>query len=110
MPASRPRMASLVLACSDATPSILVTWDAPVAGAGLNYRFDGQPAHDVSARVPDPQSEIVGDALVVSRFIDEAAVSRQLVLRTGGTRATFSTTDAAGNLRRFRTACPSGTN
>jgi hypothetical protein len=109
-PASGPRMASLALTCSDATPSIAVSWDAPVAAAGLAYRFDGQPGHDVSAEVRDPQSEIVADPLVVSRFIDEAAVSRQLVVSAGATRATFATTDDAGNLRRFRTVCPSGTN
>ncbi len=109
-PAAGPRMASLALTCSDATPSIAVSWDAPVAAAGLTYRFDGQPGHDVSAEVQGPRSQIVADPLVVSRFIDEAAVGRQLVLRAGGTQATFATTDDAGNLRRFRTVCPGGTN
>ena len=110
-PASQgPRMASLALVCSDAMPTIRVAWDAAIAPSGLTYRFDGQPGHDVTAQSADPQSQIVNDPLVVSRFIDEAAVSRQLVLRTGTTQATFSTTDDAGNLRRFRTACPSGTN
>lgn len=109
-PASGPRMASLALTCSDAIPAIAVSWDAPVAAAGLAYRFDGQSVHDVSAEVHDPQSQIVADPLTVSRFIDEAAIGRQLVLRAGGTQATFATTDDAGNLRRFRTVCPSGTN
>ena len=109
-PASQPRMASLALTCTNAVPAIAVAWDAPVAAAGLTYRFDGQPGHDVSAEVRDPQSEIVSDPLVVSRFIDEAAVGRQLVLRAGSTQATFAAADDAGNLRRFRTVCPSGTN
>ena len=43
--------------------------------------------------------EIVSDPLVVSRFIDEAADGRQLVVRAGATEATFSTPDDAGNPR-----------
>ena len=109
-PAAGPRMASLALACSDAIPAITVSWDAPVATTGLTYRFDGQPGHDVDADAPDPRSQIVSDPLIVSRFIDEAAVSQRLVLRAGTAEATFSAIDPDGNLRRFRTACPSGTN
>ncbi len=111
--AGATRMASLALVCSDALPAIVVSWDAPVARpgqAGLSYRFGGQPAHDVAAEARDPGSTVVSDPIVVSRFIDEAAVSQQLVVRAGATEATFTTTDDAGNLRRFRTACPDGTN
>ncbi len=107
------RTASLGIACNDATPSILLAWDAPVAAGGrsaLAYSFDGQPTHDVTARAADPQSLVISDPLVVSRFIDEAAYSRQLVVSAGATQAAFSTADDAGNLRRFRTACPDGTN
>ena len=105
--------ASLSLVCNNAVPSVVVAWDSPVASAGqssLTYRFDGQPPHDVGASVAGPKIQIVSDPLVVSRFIDEAATSRQLVLRVGATQTTFSTTDDASNLRRFRTACPDGTN
>ena len=112
-PAPALRTASLDIVCSDAVPSVLVSWDGPVAPAGqssLTYRFDSQPAHDVGARAADRQTEIVSDPLVVSRFIDEAAYGRQLVVRSGATVATFSTPDDAGNLKRFRTACPDGTN
>ena len=110
-PAGNARMASLALVCgSDAVPAIVVSWDAPVAASGLTYRFLGQPAHDVSAAARDPRSLAVNDPLAVSRFIDEAAASRQLVVRAGATEATFATADDAGNLRRFRTACPDGTN
>ncbi len=107
------RTASLGLVCSGAVPSVLIAWDAPVAPAGqssLTYRFDSQPPHDVNARSTDPQSQLVSDPLVVSRFIDEAASGRQLVVRAGATVATFTTADNAGNLRRFRTVCPDGTN
>ncbi len=105
--------ASLSLVCNNATPSIMITWDAPLASAvqaGLTYRFDGQTARDVSASPAGPTMQIVSDPLVVSRFIDEAAYSSQLVVSAGATQATFSTTDATGNLKRFRTACPDGTN
>ncbi len=105
------RTASLGIVCSDAVPSVLIAWDAPVGpAAGLSYRFDGQPPHDVGARAADQQTEVVSDPLVVSRFIDEAAYSRQLIVRAGTTEATFATTDDAGNLKRFRTVCPDGTN
>ncbi len=105
--------ASLSLVCDAAVPSILITWDAPVASAGLNgltYRFDGQTARDVSASTAGPKIQVVSDPLAVARFIDEAAASRQLVVSAGATQATFATADDAGNLRRFRTACPDGTN
>jgi hypothetical protein len=110
---SGTRTASLGLVCSNAVPTILVAWDAPVASAGtaaLSYRFDGGPERDLAARSADPRSEIVSDPLVVSRFIDEAAASRQLVVRAGSNQATFATGDDSGNLTRFRTACPDGTN
>ena len=108
------RMASLTLVCNaDAVPRIVVSSDAPIAAtgqSGLTYRFVGQPVHDVAARSDDPRSLVVDDLLVVSRFIDEAAAGQALVVRAGATEATFAATDEAGNLRRFRTACPSGTN
>ncbi len=104
------RVVSLALVCNDAVPTIAVSWDAPVAASGLSYGFVGEPQHEVAAAANDPRSTVVDDPLVVSRFIDEAAASQQLTVRAGGTRATFSTADDAGNLRRFRTACPDGTN
>jgi hypothetical protein len=109
MPASSGT-ASLALTCSGALPSVVVAWDMPVAAAGLSYRFDGEPESQVKAQSADPRSEIVNDPLIVARFIDEAAASQQLVVRAGAVEATFLTTDDAGNLRRFRTACPDGTN
>lgn len=109
-PAAGTRTASLALVCSGAVPSVRIAWDAPVAAPALSYRFDSQPGYDVSAQSPDPQSQLVSDPLVVSRFIDQAAGSRQLVVRAGAAQATFATTDDAGNLRRFRTVCPDGTN
>ncbi len=105
--------ASLSLVCNNAVPSVMVTWDAALASASqlhLTYRFDGQPPHDVSASAAGPRVQIIGDPLVVSRFIDEAATSRQLVVRAAAAQATFSVADDAGNLRRFRSACPDGTN
>ena len=111
-PAGNARMASLALVCAamryrrSSSPG---TFRSP-RPSGLTYRFLGQPAHDVSAAARDPRSLAVSDPLVVSRFIDEAADSRQLVVRAGATEATFSTADDSGNLRRFRTACPDGTN
>ena len=105
--------ASLSLVCNNAVPSIMITWDAPVGSAApsdLAYRFDGQAPHDVSTSTAGPKIQIVSDPIVVSRFIDEAAASNQLVVSAGATRATFSTLDDSGNLRRFRTACPDGTN
>ena len=108
---SGSRTASLGLVCSDSVPTILVAWDAPVAGGNaLTYHFDGQPGRDLAAQPADPRSEVVSDPLVVSRFIDEAAASHQLVVRAGSSQATFATTDDSGNLKRFRTACPDGTN
>ena len=105
--------ASLSLVCNNAVPSVVVAWDSPVASAGqssLTYRFDGQPGRDVRAEPAGPLTQIVSDPIVVSRFIDEAAYGRQLVVRAGAIVATFSTLDEAGNLKRFRTACPDGTN
>jgi hypothetical protein len=108
---SGSRTASLGLVCSNSVPAILVAWDAPVADqAGLSYRFDGGPERDLAAQSADPQSELVSDPLVVSRFIDEAAASHRLVVRAGSTQATFATADDSGNLTRFRTTCPDGTN
>ena len=111
--ASGAPAASLSLVCNNAVPSVVVAWDSPVASAGqssLTYRFDSQPQRDVRAEPAGPLTQIVSDPLVVSRFIDEAAYGRQLVVRAGATVATFSTPDVAGNLKRFRTACPDGTN
>ena len=105
--------ASLSLICNNAAPSIMITWDSSVASAGLSgltYRFDNQPVHDVSTPSSGQLTQFVSDPLVVSRFIDEAANSHQLVLTSGAARATFATTDDSGNLTRFRTACPDGTN
>ena len=111
-PAGSPA-ASLSLICDNQRPSLVVTWDAAVASAGqsdLTYRFDGQPPRDVSASAAGPKIQIVSDPLVVSRFIDEAAYGRQLVVRAAAAQATFSVADDAGNLKRFRTVCPDGTN
>ncbi len=103
--------ASLSLICNDAVPAIMVAWNATAAPAtSLAYRFDGQTGHDVSVVSAGSRTQMVTDPIAVSRFIDEAAASRQLVLSTGATQATFSAGDAAGNLSRFRTVCPDGTN
>ena len=105
--------ASLSLICDNAVPSVVVAWDSPLASAGqssLTYRFDGQPGHDVRAVPAGPLTQIVSDPVVVSRFIDEAASGRQLIVRAGAEQASFSTSDNSGNLGRFRTACPSGMN
>ncbi len=105
--------ASLSLVCNNAVPSIMITWDAPAATAvssDLTYRFDGQAPRDVRTSTAGPKIQMLSDPIVVSRFIDEAAASRQLVVRAAAVQATFSVTDDAGNLRRFRTACPDGTN
>ena len=91
----------------------MITWDTSTASAmpsDLTYRFDGQTPLDVSASTAGPKIQIVSDPVVVSRFIDQAAYSSQLVVSAGTTQATFSTTDGSGNLKRFRTACPDGTN
>ncbi len=113
-----PHIASVGLHCLGGQAQITFTWDLPV-GAGstsmLSYQFAGQPGHDV---VPTPDvsySQVVSDPLVISRFIDEAAASRQLVVRVsssaaGAAQATFDASDSLGNLTRFRSACPVGTN
>lgn len=102
--------ASLAVVCTNSSPLIRVVWDAPVAGGGFTYRFDSQPAHEVAAHAAGPGTEEVRDSLAVSRFIDQAAGARQLVVRAGSAAATFMTADDAGNLLRFRTVCPDGTN
>ncbi len=114
---SEPHTASLSLTCNDARPALAMTWDVPVSAAAspVSYRFDGQPARDVAAQPADPQTLVVRDPLVVSRFLDEAAASQLLMVRVNATaagpvEATFTTSDEAGILTRFRTECPVGTN
>ena len=105
--------ASLSLICDNAVPSIVVSWDSPVVPAGLSslaYRFDNQTGGDMSAQAAGPKTETVSDPLTVSRFIDQVAYSRQLTVRSGAAQASFATADDSGNLRRFRSACPDGTN
>lgn len=102
--------ATLAVVCTGSSPLIRVVWDAPVSARGLTYRFDSQPAHDVATHAAGPETEEVRDPMAVSRFIDQAAGARQLVVHAGSAVATFTSTDDAGNLLRFRTVCPDGTN
>jgi hypothetical protein len=102
--------ASLVLTCSDLVPAIAVTWASPVAASAFSYRFAGGPGHQAAAEQVGAQSQVVSDPVEISRFLDEASDSQQLTVSAGATQASFSTADIAGNLRRFRTVCPAGTN
>jgi len=113
-----PHTAFVTLTCFESGPSLGVAWNVPVGATGQSaivYGFTGQQPHTVAAAPVSPKAQVVIDPLAVARFLDEAALSQELVVRlpspAGGTaEARFDANDSMGNLKRFRAVCPTGTN